>query len=55
MCIGDRVCAAEETVCQQAFQAVGRGGVILLFALKSSDIEDLLNINDEFWLLLIYI
>ena len=43
------VCAAAETVCQQAFQAVGRGGVILLFAPAPADTEVPLNINDVFW------
>ena len=43
------VCAAAETVCQQAFQAVGRGGVILLFAPTPADTEVPLNINDVFW------
>jgi L-iditol 2-dehydrogenase len=43
------VCATAETVCQQAFQAVGRGGVILLFAPTPADTEVPLSINDIFW------
>ncbi|MEN8232357.1 MAG: alcohol dehydrogenase catalytic domain-containing protein [Thermodesulfobacteriota bacterium] len=43
------VCAAAEAVCRQAFQAVGRGGVILLFAPTPADTEVPLSINDVFW------
>jgi len=43
------VCATAETVCQQAFQGVGRGGVILLFAPTPADTEVPLSINDVFW------
>jgi len=43
------VCAAVETVCRQAFKAVGRGGVILLFAPAPADTEISLSINDIFW------
>ena len=43
------VCAAVETVCRQAFKAVGRGGVILLFAPAPADTEVPLSINDVFW------
>ena len=43
------VCATAETVCQQAFQAVGRGGVVLLFAPTPADTEVPLCINDIFW------
>ena len=43
------VCATAKNVCQQAFQAVGRGGVILLFAPTPADTEVPLSINDVFW------
>jgi L-iditol 2-dehydrogenase len=43
------VCATAETVCQQAFKAVGRGGVILLFAPTPADTKVSLSINDVFW------
>jgi L-iditol 2-dehydrogenase len=43
------VCAAVETACRQAFKAVGRGGVILLFAPTPADTEIPLSINDVFW------
>ena len=43
------VCATAENVCRQAFQAVGRGGVILLFAPTPADTEVPLSINDVFW------
>ena len=43
------VCAAVEAVCRQAFKAVGRGGVILLFAPTQADTEVPLSINDIFW------
>ena len=43
------VCATAKTVCQQAFHAVGRGGVILLFAPTPADTEISLSINDIFW------
>jgi len=43
------VCAAAEAVLQQAFRAVGRGGVILLFAPAPAGTVVPLNINDVFW------
>ncbi|UCD65976.1 MAG: alcohol dehydrogenase catalytic domain-containing protein [Deltaproteobacteria bacterium] len=43
------VCAAAEAVCNQAFQAVGRGGVILLFAPAPAGTVVPLSINDVFW------
>ena len=43
------VCAAAEAACQQAFQAVGRSGVILLFAPAPADTVVQLSINDVFW------
>lgn len=43
------VCAAAEAVCQQALQAVGRGGIILLFAPAPADTVVPLAINDVFW------
>jgi len=43
------VCATAKTVCQQAFKAVGRGGVVLLFAPTPVDTEVPLSINDIFW------
>ncbi len=43
------VCAAAEVVCQQALQAVGRGGVILLFAPAPAGTVVPLSINDVFW------
>jgi L-iditol 2-dehydrogenase len=43
------VCAAADIVCRQAFKAVGRGGVILLFAPAPADTEVPLSINDIFW------
>ena len=43
------VCAAAESVCRQAFKAVGRGGVILLFAPAPADKEVPLPVNDVFW------
>ena len=43
------VCAAAEAVCQQAFQAVGRGGTIMLFAPAPSGTVVPLSINDVFW------
>jgi len=43
------VCAAAEAVCQQAFQAVGRGGVVLLFAPAPAGTVVPLSINDIFW------
>ena len=43
------VCAAAETVCQQALQAVGRGGIILLFAPAPAGTVVPLAINDVFW------
>jgi L-iditol 2-dehydrogenase len=42
-------CAAAEAVCQQALQAVGRGGVILLFAPAPAGTVVPLSINDVFW------
>lgn len=42
-------CAAAETVCRQAFQAVGRGGVILLFAPAPAGTVVELPVNDVFW------
>lgn len=43
------VCAAAEAVLQQSFRAVGRGGVILLFAPAPAGTVVPLNINDVFW------
>jgi L-iditol 2-dehydrogenase len=43
------VCAAAEAVCQQAFQTVGRGGTIMLFAPAPSGTVVPLSINDVFW------
>jgi len=43
------VCATAEAVLQQAFRAVGRGGVILLFAPAPAGTKVPLNINDVFW------
>lgn len=43
------VCAAAEAVCQQALQAIGRGGVILLFAPAPAGTVVPLAINDVFW------
>lgn len=43
------VCAAAESVCRQAFKAVGRGGTILLFAPTPADTEVPIAINDVFW------
>ena len=43
------VCAAAEAVCQQALQAVGRGGIILLFAPAPAGTVVPLAINDVFW------
>jgi len=43
------VCAAAEAALQQAFQAVGRGGVILLFAPAPAETVVPLAINDVFW------
>jgi L-iditol 2-dehydrogenase len=43
------VCAAAESVCQQALQAIGRGGVILLFAPAPAGTVVPLSINDVFW------
>ncbi|KPK23703.1 MAG: hypothetical protein AMJ61_15330, partial [Desulfobacterales bacterium SG8_35_2] len=43
------VCAAAEAVCQQALQAIGRGGVILLFAPAPAGTVVPLSINDVFW------
>ena len=43
------VCAAAEAVCQQALQAVGRGGSILLFAPAPAGTVVPLSINDVFW------
>jgi L-iditol 2-dehydrogenase len=43
------VCATAEAVCRQAFKAVGRGGVILLFAPTPADTEVPLPVNDIFW------
>ena len=43
------VCAAAETAYRQAFKAVGRGGVILLFAPTPADTEIPLPVNDVFW------
>ena len=42
-------CAAAETVCKQAFEAVGRGGVVLLFAPAPAGTVVPLSINDVFW------
>lgn len=43
------VCAAAEAVCQQAFKAIGRGGVILLFAPAPAGTVVPLSVNDVFW------
>ena len=43
------VCAAAEAVCQQALKAVGRGGVILLFAPAPAGTVVPLSLNDVFW------
>jgi len=43
------VCAAAEVVCQQALEAIGRGGVILLFAPAPAGTVVPLSINDVFW------
>ena len=43
------VCAAAEAVFRQAFEAAGRGGVILLFAPTPADTEIPLPVNDVFW------
>jgi L-iditol 2-dehydrogenase len=43
------VCAAVETVFNQAFKTIGRGGVILLFAPTPADTVIPLSINDVFW------
>jgi L-iditol 2-dehydrogenase len=43
------VCAAAEAVCQQALRAVGRGGIILLFAPAPAGTVVPLAINDVFW------
>ncbi len=43
------VCAAAEAVCRQAFQAVGRGGVVLLFAPAPAGTVVPLSVNDVFW------
>lgn len=43
------VCAAAEAVLQQAQQAVGRGGVILLFAPAPAGTVMPLPVNDVFW------
>ncbi len=43
------VCAAADTVCRQAFKAVGRGGLVLLFAPTPADTEVPLPVNDVFW------
>lgn len=43
------VCAAAKVVCQQALQAVGRGGIILLFAPAPAGTVVPLAINDVFW------
>jgi L-iditol 2-dehydrogenase len=43
------VCAAAEVACRQALAAVGRGGVILLFAPTPAGVEIPLSINDIFW------
>jgi L-iditol 2-dehydrogenase len=43
------VCAAAGAVCQQALQAVGRGGIILLFAPAPAGTVVPLAINDVFW------
>ncbi|MBW2472346.1 MAG: zinc-binding dehydrogenase, partial [Deltaproteobacteria bacterium] len=43
------VCAAAEVVCQQALQAVGRGGIVLLFAPAPAGTVVPLAINDVFW------
>jgi len=42
-------CAAAEAVCRQAFQAVGRGGVILLFAPAPAGTVVELPVNEVFW------
>jgi L-iditol 2-dehydrogenase len=43
------VCAAAEAVWHQALQAIGRGGVILLFAPAPAGTTVPLSINDVFW------
>lgn len=43
------VCAAAAAVCRQAFNAVGRGGSILLFAPAPVDTVVPLAVNDVFW------
>ncbi|MBW2466302.1 MAG: zinc-dependent dehydrogenase [Deltaproteobacteria bacterium] len=43
------VCAAAEAAYRQAFQAVGRGGVILLFAPTPADTAVPVPLNDIFW------
>lgn len=43
------ISAAAESVCQQALQAVGRGGVILLFAPAPAGTVVPLDINGVFW------
>jgi len=43
------VCATAEPVFYQAFKAVGRGGVILLFAPTPANMVIPLSINDVFW------
>jgi L-iditol 2-dehydrogenase len=43
------VCATAEAVCQQAFQAIGRGGVILLFAPAPDGTVVPVAINELFW------
>lgn len=42
-------CAAAEPVCQQAFQAVGRGGIVLFFAPAPAGTVIPLAINEVFW------
>jgi len=42
-------CAAAEKVCRQAFQSVGRGGVVLLFAPAPAGTVVPLAVNDVFW------
>jgi L-iditol 2-dehydrogenase len=43
------VCATAEPVFDQAFKAIGRGGVILLFAPTPADTVIPLSLNDVFW------
>jgi L-iditol 2-dehydrogenase len=43
------VCAAAEPVLHQAFKAVGRGGVILLFAPAPAETLFPLAVNEVFW------